>query len=277
MELAEIFVALRRRRLLMVIVVLAAIGAAVAVKETSHSIPTGAATAQLLVDSPQSALADLQQDTAPLATRASVYAQLMTSGAVLEAIAKTAGIPPTEVTAAGPYTGAGEVLDVPTPSEARGAQIVAAKPTYRLSFVAQTDLPLITVSAQAPTPAAAGNLADSVVLGTSSWLAALQASGKVPSDHRVTLRQLGDAQASVVNASSATALAGVAAMAILMLGLLAIVAIDLSLGRRARSRAAAPAMTSSSDADPFGSPDAAFDLERLGEVPAGFDLREFVG
>jgi capsular polysaccharide biosynthesis protein len=237
MEIAEVFKALRRHRFLVVLVVLVAIAAAAGMKLSSHSIPTGTATAQILIDSPQSALADLEQNTAPLAVRASVFAQLMTSGAVLQSIAQKAGVPPNEVTAEGPYSGTGQVLDVPTPSEARGSQVLSAKILYRLTFVAQTDLPVITVSAEGPSPAAAGRLANSVTPGVESWLNTVQSNGQVPSGHRVTIRQLGDAQAGAINASSAAALAGIAGIAVLMVGLLAVILVDRSLGRRKSARA----------------------------------------
>jgi hypothetical protein len=291
MELAEVFRALRARRLLTGLVVLLAVGAALGVKAKSKSVPTGTATVQLLVDSPQSALADLQQDPAPLASRASVFAQLMTSGAVLNAIAHAAGVPADQVTAQGPYSGSGQTLDVPTPSEARGVQIVAAKPLYHLTFVAQTDLPIITASVEGPTPKSTGLLADNIFAGVQSWLAALQANGTIPANHRVTIRQLGDAQAGEVNSSSSTALAGVAAMAVLMLGLLFVVLLEKGFGGRKRDdeatrprkgalrrkRDAGPKVPASEDLTTPFSPPAPVSLDRVRaigpEVPAAADPR----
>ena len=57
-----------------------------------RSIGFGAATAQILVDSPSSALADLSRDTAPLATRALVFTQFMSSFSFKESIAQAAGL-----------------------------------------------------------------------------------------------------------------------------------------------------------------------------------------
>jgi capsular polysaccharide biosynthesis protein len=240
MEMIEFFRALRRRWYLTAIVVVVAIGAAVAMKIKDKSVPTGTATVQILVDSPQSALADLQQDTGPLAERATVFAQVMTSGAVLQSIAQAAGIQPNDLTAEGPYTGAGEVDDVPTPSEARGAQLVAIKPEYRLTMVAQTQIPIITVTVEGPTPIKAGRLADAVYPGVQSWLNQLEVSKSVSTARRVTVRQLGDAQAGAINSSSATVIAGIAAIAVMMLGSILIVGTDQTFRRRRRGRNGVP-------------------------------------
>lgn len=234
MELVEVTRALKARKFLAALVVVLAIGAGVAMKEKSHSVPTGSATSQVLIDSPQSALADLQQDTGPLAARAAVFAQLMTSGAVLQSIAHAAHVPANEVTAEGPYSGAGEALDVPTPSEARGAQLLASKLQYHMSFIAQQDLPVITVSVTGPTAETAGALANSVTPGVQSWLTTLENTNSLPAGKRVTIRQLGDAQAGTVNSSSGTTLAAVAFMAVLVLGWLALILLE---GRRVRKQA----------------------------------------
>jgi capsular polysaccharide biosynthesis protein len=225
MEVVEILSVMRRRKFLVLIVVLAAGAVAVAVKMRAATVPTGSATVQLLVDSPQSALGDLQQDPTPLATRASEFAQLMTSGQVLTSIAKTARVSPTDITAQGPYSGAAEVLDTATPSEARGVQLVAEKPRYRLTFVAQTDIPIITATVQAPTVDNAANVAQAIYPGMKQWLDGLQGSGDVPLGKRVTIRELGDVQVGQINSNSSTMLAGVAGFAVALLGLLLVVTI----------------------------------------------------
>jgi hypothetical protein len=135
------------------------------------------------------------------------------------------------VTAEGPYSGAAQALNVPTPSEARSSQLVATKALYHFTFVPDANIPLVTVSVEGPTPAAAGNLANAVVPGVRTWLASLQAA--VPTYHRVTIRQLGDAQAGEINASSSTTLAGVAGFAVLLMGLLVIVLVENRRNRRA--------------------------------------------
>jgi hypothetical protein len=216
--------ALRARWYLTVAVVIVAVVAAVAVKTKSNSVPTGAATVQIMVDSPQSALADLKQDPLPLTTRAAVFAQLMTSDAILRDIAQTAGVARKDLTAEGPYSGGGQPLDVPTPSPARSAQVLATSAPYHLTFVPDATIPLVTASVAGPSPAAAGKVANAIGPGVRTWLTSLQ--GAVPAYHRVTIRVLGSAQAGSVNSGSGTTMAGIAGAAILLIGLLGIAALD---------------------------------------------------
>jgi capsular polysaccharide biosynthesis protein len=280
MEVVEILSVMRRRKLLVLLVVLAAGAVAVAVKIKTKAVPTGSATVQLLVDSPQSALGDLQQDPTPLATRASEFAQLMTSGTVLSSIAKTAGVSPADITAQGPYSGEAEVLDTATPSEARGVQLVAEKPRYRVTFVAQTDIPIITASVQAPNVDDAAKVAQAIFPGMKTWLDGLQSNGDVPLGKRVTIRELGDVQVGQINSNSSTMLAGVAGFAVALLGLLLVVTIR----RRRRPQGETSGAPAADDAEwagqaaHLGLADADPAVASLEEEDAsvGLNLREFV-
>jgi capsular polysaccharide biosynthesis protein len=232
-ELNAILRILWARRLATAAVVVVALLAAAMVKLSSHSVPTGAATLQILVDSPSSELANLSQDPAPLISRAAVFAQVMTSDAVLREIAKAAGVPPQQLTAQGPYSGSGQVLNAITPAEARSSQLVAEKAPYRLTFLAQQDQPVITVSVQGPTALAAARVADAVYTGVQAYVASAQQAGATPAQHRVTLRALGPAQAGTVNNGSRTTLMAAALLGVLLLGLLGIVGVE-SVRRRNR-------------------------------------------
>ncbi len=232
-ELNEIFKALWARRLATAAVVVLAVAAAAAVKLSSHSVPTGAATLQILVDSPSSELANLNQDPAPLISRAAVFAQVMTSDVVLREIAKAAGVPPRQLTAQGPYGGSGEALNTITPAEARSSQLVAEKAPYRLTFLAQQDQPVITVSVQGPNALAAARVADAVYTGVQAYVSKAQQEGATPAQHKVTLRALGPAQAGTVNNGSRATIMVAALLGVLLLGLLAIVGVE---GLRRRNR-----------------------------------------
>jgi capsular polysaccharide biosynthesis protein len=226
MELAEIFKILRTRKLATLGIVVLAVAAAVAVRLSVSSVPTGAATVQILVDSPDSALATLNQETVGLTTRASVFAQVMTSEAVLQHIARSAGIRADQITAEGPYSGAGQALDVVTPSPARGNQLIAEKTPYKLTFVAQTNEPVVTASVQAPTTAAAARVAGSIYPGIQHYVTTLQRQSGTPLEHRVTIRQLGPPQAGPVNSSSRSTFMIAAFLGVLILGLLALIGIE---------------------------------------------------
>lgn len=232
MELTEILRALWAHKLATALVVVLAFGAAAAIKLKSRAVPTGAATVQILVDSPSSLLGDVDQSATPLISRASVFAQVMASQAVVPQIAEAAGIPASKITAQGPYSGSGETLDVPTPSEARSNQIAAERAPYRLTFVAQPEEPVITATVQAPTALAAATVANAVYPATQRYVAQLQRQDKTPRNERVTLRLLGAPQAAPVK-SSRTTLMAAAFLGVLILGLLLILGIH-SIRRRGR-------------------------------------------
>ncbi len=237
MEIAEILRVLRNRWPATLAVVVLAFAAAIAVRLSVASVPTGAATVQILVDSPDSALANLSQETGPLTTRASVFAQVMTSAAVLEDIATKAGVPVAQLTAQGPYSGTGQPLDVVTPSEARANQLLAQTVKYRLTFLAQTDEPVVTASVQGPNAAAAARVAGSILPGVQRYVATLQQQSATPAQHRVTIRELGPPQAGAVNSSTRSTFTVAAFLGVLIIGLLALLGVE-SARRRTRERVA---------------------------------------
>lgn len=172
----------------------------------------------------------------PLTTRASVFAQVMTSAAVLEDIAASAGVPASEITAQGPYSGPGQALDTVTPSEARANQLPAQTVKYKLTFVAQTNEPVVTASVQAPTAAAAAHVAASIFPGVQKYVSTLQQQSATPVQHRVTIRQLGPPQAGPVNSSTRSTLMVAAFIGVLLLGLLILLGVE---GTRRRAEEAA--------------------------------------
>lgn len=236
MEFAEITRILWARKVATLAVFAVAAIVAVAVRMSVHSVPTGAATVQILVDSPDSALANLSQETVPLTTRASVFAQVMTSAAVLEDIAGSAGVPVNQITAQGPYSGSGESLDVVTPSEARSNQLRAEQTRYKLTFVAQTNEPVVTASVQAPNADAAARVAAAIYPGVQRYVTQLQEQSATPVRHRVTIRQLGPPQAGSVNSSARSTLTAAALLGVLVLGLLGLLGFE-GMRRRAAERA----------------------------------------
>jgi capsular polysaccharide biosynthesis protein len=234
MELAQILRTLGRRKFALTVIVLLATAAALATgykvgfsppKLESRAVPSGQATTQILVDSPQSAIADLKQDTAPLVTRATVFAQFMTSSTIRERISKATGIPAGLITAEGPFSGPGEAQNTVTPSEARGSQVRAQTHPYRLTFVAQEQIPLVSVYASAPTAALAAKLANGVYTAVRGYVDEIAAADATNPQHRVTVRQLGSAGASTVHTGGSKAIMVLAFLAILIFGCLLIIAI----------------------------------------------------
>jgi capsular polysaccharide biosynthesis protein len=232
MELAQILRTLGRRKLALTVVLLIATAAALATgykvglnppKLESRAVPSGQATTQILVDSPQSAIADLKQDTAPLVTRATVFAQFMTSSTIRDRISAATGIPADQITAEGPFSGPGADQNTVTPSEARGSQVRAQTHPYRLTFVAQEQIPLVSVYASAPTAELAAKLANGVYAAVKGYVDEIAAADSTNPEHRVTVRQLGTAGASTVHTGGSKAVMVLAFLAIMIIGCLFII------------------------------------------------------
>jgi capsular polysaccharide biosynthesis protein len=232
MELAQILRTLGRRKLALTVVFLIATAAALATgykvgfnppRLESRAVPSGQATTQILVDSPQSAIADLKQDTAPLVTRATVFAQFMTSSTIRERISAATGIPANQITAEGPFSGPGADQNAVTPSEARGSQVRAQTHPYRLTFVAQEQIPLVSVYASGPTAELAAKLANGVFVAVKGYVDEIAAADSTNPEHRVTVRQLGSAGASTVQTGGSKAVMVLAFLAITIFGCLFII------------------------------------------------------
>jgi hypothetical protein len=224
----------------------------------------GAAQTQVLVDSPKSALANLKQDTIPLTTRAGVFAQLMASSSVRAEIARISGIPAREITARGPF-------DDPAaaPSDAAVArapklpsETAAAGRHYRLTFVAQQDLPLVTVYAEAPDSARASRLANAVTPAVRAHIARLHEQGDLPATRRVVIRSLGAAEGGTVNTGTSKMTMLLAFLAILVLG-----SVGILLAGRAQQAASDPVGPTGRRLESIATPQAFV-------YPAGADVGE---
>ena len=82
------------------------------------------ASTQILVDTPDSAFADLANDIDPLDTRASVYARFMASSAAVKLIARKAKIPFRAIEAQGPYEQNLPIVQQEPTAERRSTQII---------------------------------------------------------------------------------------------------------------------------------------------------------
>lgn len=234
---------LRSRRRATALVLCAAVAAAVLVGNRvslaplgleSRATTTGTATAQVLVDASASTLANLRQDTLPLTTRAGVFAQYMASAAIRDTVARAVGLPPAAVTTEGPFSGPGQQYNVVAPATARNAQLADEGSRYRLQFVAQPDLPLVTIYAQGPDAARAAALADAVIGAVRADLTRLR--GTAPPDlrpqRRVVVRSLGPAQSGTVTAGGGAPMTALAFVLTLAAGLWIVAALEAARRHR---------------------------------------------
>ena len=180
--------------------------AAVGSVTLTHSTVYSIASTQMLVDSPAGGLASGGPQSAEtaitgLASQASVFARLMTSGAALQYIGQAAGIPGSEIAATGPFETNGSAAASHTPTEIKDGKDVPFPSIYTLSLVQNPDLPTVDVYAQAPTTAQAIALANGAVTGFAKFIESLDGSD-IPASQNIAIRQLGAATGGTVDPSA---------------------------------------------------------------------------
>jgi hypothetical protein len=175
------------------------------------------ASTQVLVDSSSSVIGNLTQSFEALAGRASVYANFMTSPAVLNVIAHRVGLTGEQLYAAGPVTANVPRVEQEPTALRRNVEITGETKPYRLGFESQTNLPTITINSQAPTTAKAVALADAAAVGMEEYVANSEAADGVSPADRVVIRQLGPAQGAVVDPGIRKSVAAFVFLAILLL------------------------------------------------------------
>ena len=225
MELARTLKTLWQRRGLVALgAVIALIAAIVSVYQVGLSPPSltsrtnvfSTASTQILVDTPDSAFADLADDIDPLDTRASVFARFLASPAAVALIAREAHVPFDAVEAQGPYDqNLPAQIQEPT-AERRSSQIVGEGALYRLRFENNSILPIISVFAQAPTTPGAKRLAEAAPKALRVYIERLQSKLHTPAKRRVEIRQLGHGTGGVVNQGADLQIAALVFIAVLI-------------------------------------------------------------
>jgi hypothetical protein len=186
-----------------------------------RSTSVGAATSQVLVDSKESTLVKgaASDQLAALGTRASVYAQYLSSREAVGKIARELKIDPLRITASGPFSEGSGIRDYGEQgAESRATALVDEAKGYRLVFQAQEDVPIITVYATAPTVQGSLELAQSSYRVLSEYLGELKreaakeekvnpepkpvASSTGPLINDIIVRQLGQPEGGLVGGSA---------------------------------------------------------------------------
>ena len=208
-----------KRRILVGIAVLVAVVAAVLSIANVSLIPPSVskrssveakASNALLVDSARSPLAGSRRDITGLVVRAAVFARLMSSGDVVERMAKEAGIPKAEIDVTGP---------VPLPGEAPGITEGSETLPYGLDFTSVPEQPIVSIATRAPTVAAARALAAAAPEALRDLIQEVQQRQDTPPSERVELRKLGPPQAGLVDGGPSAKIAVAVFFAVLLLEL----------------------------------------------------------
>jgi hypothetical protein len=142
---------------------------------------TGPATARasVVVDTPDSILADLRQSTENLQTlddRGAVLGSVIGSPPVRDYAARALGVSPSEVQIVPP-----------------GMEPATGSAPYRMSLEVNAEVPILDLQAQAPTAAGAVRFADAAVSGLRAYMTGLAARQNVRAVDQVRVTRIGSA------------------------------------------------------------------------------------
>jgi hypothetical protein len=208
LDLATVTRELLRHRALLAVAVIAGLFAAFTTqyklegfppKASKKALEYGAGSTQLMIDAPKTPVVDLGREFDPFISRATIFSKLMTSQPVVDVITREAGLPRGSVFASTPASGNQTKAAKEPEAEERSNAILGETIGYRLLIRAEPGQPLITISAQAPTPREAVRLADAGAKGFQKYVADLESKQRVESQNRVEIRQLGTASGGIVN------------------------------------------------------------------------------
>jgi hypothetical protein len=233
-----------------------------------RSLQVAAASSQILIDSPKSTLVSGASVGTfdSLSTRAKIYGQYLSSLEARDRIAKLVGIPAETIATAGPFSPeTGAVNYESQPSGERANELLKEGANNRLVFSAQEGVPILSVSAQAPTTDRAIALANASFHTLTDYVDNLEADDK-PVSRGVEVRELGAPQGGTLGGSNGIILMALAFLAVAGLGCAAILVVP-GFARRWRAlddveRAHSPAGVvhyPSEVADPLASPVEGFD------------------
>jgi hypothetical protein len=145
------------------------------------------ASAQVLTDAQISAIGNLNQGFDPLVPRATVYANLMTSPALVQLISQAAHIPADVIAVTGPLGTNGQRAQHGATAVAPGGR------KYTLRLDTDVTQPIIRITAQAPTSRSALALANGAAAGLTTYVTQFELAQAIPQRHRVDVRELGPA------------------------------------------------------------------------------------
>ena len=212
-----------RWKLLIVGVLLALFAATLSVyrpdgfKLKPRSLQYAAASTQVMVDTSSTVLGNSSLVFDGPNARATVFANFMTSPAVLNLIGQKAGIPGDQIYAAGPVnTNVPRIIQEPTDLK-RNVEITGETAPYRLNLNTDPDLPIINIYSQAPTTAQAIALANGAVSGLDEFITGQENADRIQRAARVVVKPLGTANGGVVNPGIRKSLAAIVFVAVFVL------------------------------------------------------------
>jgi hypothetical protein len=192
-----------------------------------RSYTVGMATGQILLDTPDSQVVTLSpKGSESLGLRASVIASLMVGGEVESAIARQAGLKPsqlggsTQAATEGSATfGSGTPVPARTPS-GPDAYILT---TQTLTDTTNNPLPIVAFTAEGPNAAAALRLANATITGLRNYLNTKAATERIPDAGRLQVTGVGVPQVTSESRGPTLPVAIIAVIMVFAVGCAAIV------------------------------------------------------
>ena len=230
MDSVTILRELWRRRAAVGLVVLAAVLVGLLISfrpglpPESRQYDVGTATARLLVDTPQSQVIKVNpKGSDTLGVRANVIANLMVEGPAKAAIAKRAGLEPSQLVGIAESELQPEMV---SPKAARNPDVNLMKTRVVMDLDGE-QLPLVEVRVQAPDPARATALANASVTGLTDYLNARAAADEdLDAEKRLNVAGLGGAEATLTTRGPSPLLSVGAAIFVFLAGCAAIVLVS---------------------------------------------------
>jgi hypothetical protein len=169
---------------------------------TPRSLEMATAASHLLVDTPQSIMLDLRQDTygiGSLTNRAVVLGNVIASTPVEAQIAQRAHVPVGLLRIQPPLTPLESSIQVDPQKARRVSDILKSNDQYRIQINANPEVPILDIYAQAPTAASAAALANAAVDELKAYVAGLATIQRTPAKDQIRLVQLGRATGVVID------------------------------------------------------------------------------
>lgn len=193
----------------------------------SRALTVGAASSQILIDSPKSALVDGASlgTFEVLSTRAKIYGEYLSSLAARKEIAKIAGVPASSISSSGPFSSAtGQNSYESQNSEDRANEILQEGAQSRLVFTGQEGVPILTVDAQASTANKAVDLANASFVTLQHYVTSLTIGGE-DVKRGVIVRELGAPEGGTIGGGNDAILMALAFLAVTAMGCAAILVV----------------------------------------------------
>lgn len=196
----------------------------------SRSLQIGAASTEILVAQPNLVVGGSSYDYDSLVNRAILVGNVMASPPVLAYVGRAVGVAGTRIQASAPITANVPRALIDPGSGGAATDIIASPDHYKLEVQADPSVPILHIYAQAPSAAAAVELATAAVQGVMKYISQIETVDDVPRNQFVQIEQLGSPHGGVANPGGAIEIA-----VLVFAGVFGVTAWFLSLGWKVRS------------------------------------------